>query len=476
VELGERLLAGYTLEQIELNGKTYKFHPNQVKFISDFNSEHKYILYSGGRACGKTLALCVKMYLFCVCFPGIRILLGRKTLADLERTTLNDFRKIVPPEEYEHKVKDAVLNFHNGSQIILFGLDALVSTDMSDMKKAEQKLRSLNIGGFFIDQLEEIELSIFHALGDTMRMTDPKLKAEGRDYPRQGNMLTNPANFWAYDYFIENPHPGTFHIKGSMLDNKDNLTEDFINDRLSRDKRFVERYVYGNWSPDILTDKAVFSEELLRWQVKQPLAIEEGCEIYEHPKPGQIYRMGVDPSEGVIDPASISVVSGEGKKVAKFNGKIPIVGLAERVKYLYWKYHKPQIVLEVNDKAGGALLENIKDLNVYRRQVFDYKDKRTIEKLGFKTNHQTKTMLISNFQDLLRKRFPQIFDAKTKKEFGTFVWSDEAREQGAGAQRGYHDDDVMSTLLAFWEMSPTKTEQFQVKETRPTRTRSFQYK
>jgi hypothetical protein len=186
--------------------------------------------------------------------------------------------------------------------------------------------------------------------------------------------------------------------------------------------------------------------------------------------------MGIDPSEGVIDPACIAVVSGEGKLVAMFNGKVPITALAERVKYLYWKYHKPQIVLEVNDKAGGALLENIKDLNIYRRQVFEYKDKRTSEKLGFKTNHQTKRMLISNFQDLMKRGFPQVYDQKTIEEFGTFVWADEARLQGAGAQRGFHDDRVMATLLAFWEMSAKRTELLQVKEIREPRKKVFGYK
>jgi hypothetical protein len=85
-------------------------------------------------------------------------------------------------------------------------------------------------------------------------------------------------------------------------------------------------------------------------------------------------------------------------------------------------------------------------------------------------------MLISNFQGLMKQGFPQIWDQRTIEEFGTFVWADEARLQGAGAQRGFHDDRVMATLLAFWEMSARRTEILQVKEHREPRKRVFGYR
>ena len=477
VRLGQLILEGKKIEQIELNGKTFKLNPTQTEFICDLTHDH--CLNNGGFGSGKTLALNIKLYLFIKCFPGNRILVGRKTLADIERAWLPDFLELVPTGEYEHRVKDAVLNFNNGSQIILFGLDALQAGDLGDIKKAQQKIKSLNLGAYFIDQLEEIEYDVFDALNSRLRLAKVPV--------RQGNATCNPANFWAYHWFVRKcvrlgdtwveKDNNSVLFTSSMLDNQANLPEDYIRKQLEgHDQKWIDRYVYGKWTPESLTEKAVFSGFTTIWHSKPPVAEEEGCQIWEQPVQGKMYKMGIDPSEGVIDPASISVVSGDGKKVAKFNGKVPIPALADRVKFLYYKYRRPQIVVEVNDKAGGALLENIKDLNIYRRQVFDYKDKRTTEKLGFKTNHQTKRMLISNFQDLLKKGFPQIYDQRTIEEFNTFVWADEARLQGAGAQRGFHDDDVMSTLLAFWEMSAKRTEIFQYKETKPIRKRIFGYK
>ncbi len=450
IKLGKQILDGYKIEEIELNGRMFKFSPKQVKFISNFKD--RFCLYSGGFGCGKSLALYVKLILHIQCFPGNRILLGRKTLADIERAILPDLFDLMPRNWYEHRVKDAVINIKNGSQIIMFGLDALQDGSLGDIKKAEQKVKSLNLGAYFIDQLEEIEYSVFEALNSRLRNNIPLV--------RQGNMTTNPANFWAYDYFKKNPRSRTNLIEGSMLDNKEYLPEDYLEDQLNHDERYVKRYVYGQWTPDVLTDKAVFAQEYINKfedDKKSPIANEEGCEIWEHYRPELEYQIGVDPSEGIIDPSSISVVSSEGKKVAKYNGKIPIHAQIEKVKFLYAKYNQPLIIPEVN-ASGIALLEGIKDLKCYEREEIGYYSKlhSTKEKrLGWKTSHQSKQALIANFQDLLRKKFPVVYDESTIEELKTFVWSDSAKEKGAGAQRGFHDDDVMSTLLAFWGLNPT---------------------
>lgn len=475
VSLGKLLLGGKELTEITLNGKTYKFNETQIRFICDLKSDH--CLNNGGYGSGKSLALYVKLYLFVKCFPGNRILLGRKTLADIDRVVLPDLFDIIPQGEYTHRVKDAVINFNNGSQIILFGLDALQSGDLGDIKKAQQKIKSLNLGAFFIDQLEEIEYDVFDALNSRLRLASVPV--------RQGNMTCNPANFWAYHWFVkksvkqgddwvEKDNRSALYMS-SMLDNQANLPEDYIRRQMEgHDQNWIDRYVYGKWTAESFSDKTVFSGYTHKWHSKPPLRTMEGFHIWEEPR-GDIYQIGVDPSEGVIDPACISVISGSGKLVAQFTGKVPITALAEKVKWAYYQYKRARIVLEVNDKAGGAVLEQIKDLNIYRRQVFEYKDKKFSEKLGFKTNHQTKRMLISNFQDALKRGAVEIYDQKSIDEFSTFVWSDEARNQGASAQRGFHDDRVMSILLAFWEMTPKKVEDFWVKETQPFCKKKFQY-
>lgn len=425
-------------------GQSFKLSPKQDKFL---NSKKYLVLYSGGYRSGKTLAMLVKMCLWCLSFPGTRVLLGRQFLSDIDRVLLPDLFDLLPSSWYTHRVKDGVIRFFNGSEVVLFGLDALQSGSGSDIKKAEQRIKGLNLSAFFLDQLEEIELKVFSAMLSRLSRNDTPF--------RQGNATCNPANFWAYNYFVVNPTKRTDIelIQGSMYDNNEHLPHDYIEQQMSgQTEDFVKRYVMGIWDVSVIVGQTVFYPEdinKLQMLVKQPEIIENGCEIFDQPQLGMIYQMGVDSSEGAIDPSSISVVSKEGKKVAKFNGLVPIPALGDKIQYLYEKYYHPLIIPEVN-ASGMALLEYIRDYNVYLRTITDEKDKDETQKIGWKTNYATKQLLITNFKELLRYNFPKIYDKNTIDEMKTFVWTDEARQKGAGAEKGFHDDDVISTLLAFW--------------------------
>lgn len=494
VNLGKELLKGMKLDAIVLNGKEYKFNyteeeflqialqnnwnyelakqcakgykVTQRDFICDFTSD--FPLNSGGYGSGKSLALYIKLILLCKCFPKNRVLLGRKTMSDVDRAVLPELFELMPISWFEHRVKDGLINFTNGSQIILFGLDAMQSGSIADIKKAQQKLKSLNLGAYFIDQLEEVEKDVVEVLNSRLRRNEVPF--------RQGNATTNPANYWAYEDYIANPKKGYKLYESSMLQNP-NLPGDYIAKQLNMDDSYVKRFVKGQWTTDVLLKGTVFdigSIRKLETGIFPPIKIEEGCEIYEEPK-NLTYWMGVDPSEGVEDPSSVSVVSSEGRKVAKFNGKLPISGLADKIKFLYFRYKKPLIIPEAN-ASGTALIREIRDLRVYYRKVLDYKTDIETEKLGFRTSWESKSQLINHFQGLLRSGFPKIHDKKTIEELKVFSWNNEASQKGAGSPRGFHDDDVISTMLAFWEIKPQKVEERVIMRYMPqTKTRRFQY-
>ena len=70
----------------------------------------------------------------------------------------------------------------------------------------------------------------------------------------------------------------------------------------------------------------------------------------------------------------------------------------------------------------------------------------------------------------------ELYESIIDEEMKTFLWSDSASQSGAGAARGFHDDDVMSTMLGFWEHNPTRSQQILIaKITKPTSVRRFQY-
>jgi hypothetical protein len=447
----------------------------QAHYICNFTDD--FCLNSGGFGSGKSIALYVKLILTVKCFPNNRVLLGRKTLSDIDRAVLPELFSLMHPNWFEHRVKDGLINFTNGSQIILFGLDAMQSGGVADIKKAQQKLKSLNLGAYFIDQLEEVEYEVSEVLNSRLRRNESPF--------RQGNSDCNPANFWAYhqfklkemwtgDVWIPTNNDSSRLYESSMLHNP-NLPWDYVRKQLGMGEAYVKRFVRGNWDTSIMLKGKVFAEEgikHLNTMARPPLRVVEGCEIYEEPR-SQDYRMGIDPSEGVVDPSSISIVSSEGRKVAKWNGMIPIQGLADKVKFLYYMYNKPLIIPESN--TGAALIREIRDLKVYKQKRTDEKWDVTTEKLGFRMTSKSKQEIIEHFQGLLRAKLVKIFDYKTIQEMNTFVWSDDANQSGAGASRGFHDDDIISTLLAYWDWTPKKTELALARKAEPTHVKKFQY-
>ena len=132
---------------------------------------------------------------------------------------------------------------------------------------------------------------------------------------------------------------------------------------------------------------------------------------------------------------------------------------------------KKLIIPESN--TGAALIREIRDLNVYRRKHTDERWDKETEKLGFRMSWESKGQLIDHFQKLLRNNVPKILDRKTIEEMKVFQWSDEATQQGAGASRGFHDDDIISTLLAYWDFLPQKQEQILFNQTKPKAVRHF---
>ena len=439
--------SGNVIKEIKLNEK-------QKEFI---NSRSRYTLISGGFASGKTTAFIIKLYLLSVFFPGNRILLGRKTRQDVERATLPDILDIFPQGTYEHKVGPGKIVFPNGSEIIFFGLDALQAGAGQDIKKAEQAIKSLNLGAYFIDQLEEIELRVIDALSGRLRRNVPF---------QQGNSTTNPANFWAYDHFKVNPRPGHKLIETSMMDNKENLSPDFIADMLSKPKRYVDRYVYGLWSPDTLVEGGVFAEEYIKAQmmyIREPIRVLDGISVYHEPQNHE-YQIGVDPSTGANDPCGIKVVDKEtGEMVASYKGYVSIDVQIEKTVQLammYSKLRKPLVVPECTG-VGEAFVNGLKKVydRIYEREIFNQRENKKTKKLGFYTNFASKNLLIENGKVLFQKNFPKIRDKETVNELKTFIYSDEAQMKGAGAQNGYHDDQVMATLLAYWDIkAPTLKE------------------
>jgi hypothetical protein len=455
-DLGKKWLANEVI--IESFGDM-QLTPKQIEFV---NNKDKELLISGGYRSGKTVGLIIKMYLLCMFFPNNRILLGRKSRSDIDSTLIPAIQDIFPSGTYNYKVGPGIIEFPNGSQILLFSLDTNVGGD--DTKKATQKIRGLDLGGAFIDQLEETDQVIWDQLAGRMSRNVPF---------RQKAATTNPANFWAYSYFKSNPRPGTHLIETGMLDNKQNLPEGFIEDQLVKGELYVKRFVYGIWDTETMTEGRVFSSDIDKAQrliLKSPIREVAGIKIFHEPMDHE-YQIGIDPSTGAEDPTAIVCVDKfTGEVVATFNGFVPTHVITAKTIILtemYNRIKKPLVIPEATG-IGQALVEDLKKQydNIYEREVFSKRESKKIDKLGFYTNYATKMQLIENMNKLFQSNWPKLRDEQILEEMRSFVWANEAKKQGAGAPHSFHDDRVMATMLAYWNLKPINHKQRNILENR----------
>lgn len=185
--------------------------------------------------------------------------------------------------------------------------------------------------------------------------------------------------------------------------------------------------------------------------------------VWEMPKQGHIYSIGVDSSTGESDDYScIQILDiSNCEQVAEYYGKVDEDTLAlETVKSGKW-YSDPTVIIEVTGGIGRAVQNQVMKLgyyNLYRRETgYDQFGCAISDKLGWETkggrgDGGTKPLLL-----LDGKRYVHnlgiIHDIETIEEFQNYLRNDDG---SSGARAGCHDDRVMAYLLALRQINEGK--------------------
>jgi len=162
--------------------------PKQAEFmqaILDPNGP-KYVLYCGGVGSGKTLIGCITMLTMAIMHPG-DYLVCRQFLPELKITTLKTFLEICPKELIsEYRVADGIIRVK--------ATGGKVSNIIFRQLEEPDKLRSLNLSGFYIDESSQVSEAAFMLLQGRLR--GPGL--------RKGFLTTNPnGHDWQYQWFVK---------------------------------------------------------------------------------------------------------------------------------------------------------------------------------------------------------------------------------------------------------------------------------
>lgn len=230
-------------------------NPKQARF---FESRTLYTAYGGARGGGKSWAVRVKAVGGAMKWPGIRILIVRRTYPELEQNHIIPIRKMIPAEIAGYSAGLRTLEFKNGSSIRFGNLQA---------QTAEIEYQGQEYDWIFMDEATQFTEEEFRTLGGCLRGVN--------DFPKRFYLTCNPGGVghgWVKRIFIdrrfktdcanpeenENPEDYSF-IFASVEDNEALMkaSPGYVQMLSSLPERLRAAHRYGDW--DALSG-AYFSE------------------------------------------------------------------------------------------------------------------------------------------------------------------------------------------------------------------------
>jgi len=233
--------------------------PKQIDFMT---AAERFVCFGGARGPGKTVAMAQVIKNTMIRWSGIEVLVLRKDLQDLKRTTMAEFIRATPKQFLDRRFggqwnkAENWVRYPNGS-IAYFG-------ELKDW----ESYKSMTLGKIFIDEANEVEEDAFVNLEPTLRWTTgeglcklPECAALGEEWVRdhpvhprfQIVMATNPAPGWIKKRFWEpfkagHERPRHRFIAATAFDNP-SLPPEFIPSLLeNHSATWVQNYIYGDWA------------------------------------------------------------------------------------------------------------------------------------------------------------------------------------------------------------------------------------
>jgi hypothetical protein len=240
-----------------------EFHDKQKEALSylAIDNECRQLLYGGSAGSGKSFLGCDWQIKRRLKYPGTRGLIGRAELKKLRLSTLATFFELctkynlIAGKHFTYNGQDHVINWYNGSQIILM--------DLADMPSDPDfgRFGSLEITDYFVDEASEVSEKCVNILNSRVRY---KLV---NDKPK-GLLTCNPHKGWLYREFFDAQRNGSIRkdrrfIQALPTDNPHTLPAYIESLQMLPDidrKRLLE----GDWDYDETKDRLYEYDDLLR--------------------------------------------------------------------------------------------------------------------------------------------------------------------------------------------------------------------
>ena len=240
-----------------------QFHDKQKEALSylAIDNQCRQLLYGGSAGSGKSFLGCDWQIKRRLKYPGTRGLIGRAELKKLRLSTLATFFELctkynlIAGKHFTYNGQDHVINWFNGSQIILM--------DLADMPSDADFSRfgSLEITDYFVDEASEVSEKCINILNSRVRY---KLI---NDNPK-GLLTCNPHKGWLYREFFDAQRNGSIRkdrrfIQALPTDNP-HISPVYIESLQMLPDIDRKRLLEGDWDYDETKDRLYEYDDLLR--------------------------------------------------------------------------------------------------------------------------------------------------------------------------------------------------------------------
>jgi len=441
---------------------------NNESFAPLIFDKHRYLVLKGGGGSGKSVFTARYILERATTEPGHRVLVTRKVKEDIRQSCFKLLKKTAE-QYYPDQIKfiprgetgPMYITLTNGSEIICLG--------MND----EERLKSItDITMVWMEEASEYDQEDFDQL-------DIRLRTPFR-YHLTFLLSFNPISLthWLKKRFFDfrdpeaRVHESTYKDNRFLPESQIKVLENFKH----TNPYFYQVYCLGEWG---VTGKTVFhaaqlgerlkilreqkaktgtfditmAEDGIRirsWKFRET---EDGdITIFKAPETGRPYVVGGDTAGDGSDFFAGQVLDNiTGEQVAVLHHRYDEDQYARQMYCLGKYYNEALLGVETNFSTYPVkLLEKMGYRKLYVREVEDEYTGRLRPSFGFRTDLRTRPVIIAGLVEALRDHASLINSAKTIEELLTFTRNQDGR---AEAERGAHDDLVMSLAIA-WYIRP----------------------
>ncbi len=223
-------------------------YPKQAEFV---NSPCRYTAYGGARGGGKTHVLIRAAIRGCLTYPGLKVLIIRRTYPELEQTIIQPMNQLINSATMDGRPCGDMIASYNGSmRMLFFSTKSTVKFGHLQSAAAITEYQGQEYDWIFMDEATHFTEWEFRTLGATLRGTN--------DIPKRFYLTCNPGGVghqWVKRLFVtreyekgENGKDYLF-IPATVEDNEELLkaSPEYIQmlDALPDDIRAAHRY--GDW-------------------------------------------------------------------------------------------------------------------------------------------------------------------------------------------------------------------------------------